>query len=77
MQSDPGYAAYAELRWARRGFSILLFGVHVHDVITADEEEGVVVKCLRDPISGRYIVDHSTGIGLQFKLRGPVQILVK
>ncbi|MGV1867221.1 MULTISPECIES: hypothetical protein [unclassified Rhizobium] len=77
LESDRGYESYFLLRKAQRSFAICLFGANVNDVITADEEEGFVLKCLRDPNTGRFIVDQSSGLGVQFKLRGPVQILVK
>lgn len=77
LQSDRGYESYFLLRKAQKSFAIRLFGADMTDVVTADEEEGFVVKCLRDPKSGGYIVDADTGMSVQFKLRGPVQILVK
>jgi hypothetical protein len=77
LQSDRSYESYFLLRKAEKAFAIRLFGADLYDVLTADEEEGFVVKCIRDPGTGKCVVDKATGRQAQIRLRGPVQIVVK
>lgn len=73
LKSDPGYPAWIQGGGYRR-WRILLDGVEQRDVVTADDELGVVVRNRRDA-RGLIALNERRDAVIRDELRGLVRIV--
>lgn len=70
---DPGYITYGCIGHLGPHIRILLNGQEVKAVITADEEDGTIVRVKRDA-EGNLLAEHDSAI--EETLRGKVEIIL-
>lgn len=72
IADDPGYLVYAAMGHLGREVRIKLDGQEVSGVLTADDEEGLIVRAKRDELHLLMIKD---GEVLTEEIRGKVEII--